>query len=213
MYNTATALMAEQGYEGTTMRAIAARADVSPGLLYRYFPSKGAVVMALYDDLSTRFADRSGDLPDANWPTRFTAALAQSLSVLRPHRRVLGGAIAVLLLDTDVGLFSRAALPSRQRVEGVFLTAVARANDPPRIAESLGRSLYLLHLGVVLWWVLDRSPGQRSTDGLEQLVAKAAPLFKAALWVPGVSAMITTLDRLTREGLYGEALRGSAKVT
>ena len=44
-------LIAERGYDATTLRDVAERAGVSAGLLYRYFPSKRAVVLALYDEL------------------------------------------------------------------------------------------------------------------------------------------------------------------
>src|SRR6185369_9902388 len=47
LYRTAIALIGERGYEATTLRAVAARAGVSPALLYRYFPNKRALVMAL----------------------------------------------------------------------------------------------------------------------------------------------------------------------
>ena len=56
LYETAIALIGERGYEGATLRDVAARAGVSPALLYRYFPSKRSVVLALYDELSDRFA-------------------------------------------------------------------------------------------------------------------------------------------------------------
>src|SRR5262249_34562047 len=40
LYETAMQLIAERGYEATTLRDIAKAANVSVGLLYRYFPSK-----------------------------------------------------------------------------------------------------------------------------------------------------------------------------
>jgi AcrR family transcriptional regulator len=51
LYAIALRLIAERGYDATTLRDIAREADVSVGLLYRYFPSKQAVVIALYDEL------------------------------------------------------------------------------------------------------------------------------------------------------------------
>ena len=51
LYETAIRLIGEQGYEATTLRDVAKRAGVSAGLLYRYFPSKRSVVLALYDEL------------------------------------------------------------------------------------------------------------------------------------------------------------------
>ena len=52
---TAMQLIAARGYEATTLRDIAKEAGVSVGLLYRYFPSKQAVVIALYDELSSDY--------------------------------------------------------------------------------------------------------------------------------------------------------------
>ena len=69
MYETAIALIGERGYEGATLRDVAARAGVSPALLYRYFPSKRSVVLALYDELSDRFAGEAADLRSASGVT------------------------------------------------------------------------------------------------------------------------------------------------
>ena len=41
IYNIASGLFLEKGYEATTLKDIAEAADVSTGTLYRYFPSKG----------------------------------------------------------------------------------------------------------------------------------------------------------------------------
>jgi AcrR family transcriptional regulator len=43
----ALALFAEIGYEGTSTNAIAARAGISPGSLYQFFPNKEAIAEAL----------------------------------------------------------------------------------------------------------------------------------------------------------------------
>ncbi|WP_181442587.1 TetR/AcrR family transcriptional regulator [Streptomyces tateyamensis] len=56
-------VFAESGYSATTTNAIAARAGVSPGSLYQYFPNKDAIAAALaesyadsLDELLTPFA-------------------------------------------------------------------------------------------------------------------------------------------------------------
>ncbi|WP_083922377.1 TetR/AcrR family transcriptional regulator [Deinococcus aquatilis] len=48
-------VFAELGFEGTTTTAIAARADVSVGSLYQYFPNKAAIVHALSDRFDAAF--------------------------------------------------------------------------------------------------------------------------------------------------------------
>ena len=49
--DTALGLFATKGYENTTMREIAAEADSSLGLTYRYFASKEELVLELYRTL------------------------------------------------------------------------------------------------------------------------------------------------------------------
>ena len=68
---------------------MADRAGVSVGLLYRYFPSKRAIVLALYDELSNTYAQRATEMPQGRWRDRFLAALETSLRVLGPHRVTL----------------------------------------------------------------------------------------------------------------------------
>ncbi len=54
LLDTAAQLFAEVGFEAATTNAIAARAGVSPGSLYQFFPNKDAIAVAL----ANRFADR-----------------------------------------------------------------------------------------------------------------------------------------------------------
>jgi AcrR family transcriptional regulator len=51
--DTAEIIIAQSGYEATTMTAIAEQSGASIGALYRYFPDKPAVAQALY----TRYAN------------------------------------------------------------------------------------------------------------------------------------------------------------
>ncbi len=63
LYATAMGLITRRGYEATTLREIAKEANVSVGLLYRYFPSKQAVILAFYDELSADFARQAAGMP------------------------------------------------------------------------------------------------------------------------------------------------------
>ena len=199
LYRHALQLLAERGYDGMTMRALAERAGVSPGLCYRYFPSKGAIVMALYGDLSARFA--ATPLPDASWTERTLVALRASLTLLEPHRDMLAGALQVLLLDDEVGLFASASRDTRSQVQGVFVAAVTGARDAPRPAAALGRIADLVQLALILWLILDRSPVRRATWALVDLTASLAPLLRVAVRVPGVPAFLERLDVLAADAL------------
>ena len=204
MYATATQLIAARGYEATTLRDIAKEAGVSVGLLYRYFPSKQAVVLALYDDLSSAYAREAAGMPPGRWRDRFLFALRAGLDVLRPHRTALRALTPVLVGDPEEGIFSARTAFSRLRVQRVFEDAVAGASDAPRapLAGALGRLLYLVHLAVLLWWLLDKSTKTRATDALVSLTAQLLPSAAMALRVPPVRRFVVAVDELVRDGLF-----------
>lgn len=210
LYNTAIDLIGERGYEATTLRDVAERAGVSVGLLYRYFPSKRAVVQALYDELSAEYAARAAEMEKGKWRDRFIFALTESLKVLSAHRTTLAALVPVLVGDAEEGLFAPATAFSRQRVQKIFHEAVSGATDAPRpdVAPALARLLYLAHLAVILWWLLDKSPRQRATTALVGLIKQALPASALTLRLPRVRAFVVSGDKLFREALFDDAQAG-----
>lgn len=206
LYRTAIALIGEHGYERTTLRDVAKAADVSVGLLYRYFPNKRAVVLALYDELSQEQLARATDMPRGSWRARFLFNLEASLDVLKPHRRTLSALIPVMVSAEPDGLFGSSTAFSRHRVQSVFQDAVVGARDAPKgdVAPALGRLLYLVHLAVILWWLLDRSPSQRATSALVALTGQLLPMAGLALKMRKVGEFVMTGDRLFAEALLQE---------
>jgi len=205
IYEAAVALIGERGYEGATLREVAKRVGVSPALLYRYFPSKRAVVLALYDDLSEAFERDAASMPEGRWRDRFVFALELSLRILGPHRVSLRALAPMMVGDADEGVLAQSTTFSRLRVQGMFVSAVAQAGDAPKreVAESLGRLLYLSHLGVILFWLLDRSPQQRATRGLIGLIRQVLPSANLALRLPPISGFVRSADALVGDGLLG----------
>ena len=72
------------------------------------------------------------------------------------------------------------------------------------MATALGRLLYLLHLSVILWWLLDRSPKQRATQGLIALLQRVLPSAALALRFPPIPSFIISGDGLVRDALLGD---------
>lgn len=206
LYEAAVALIRERGYEAATLREVAQRAAVSVGLLYRYFPSKHSIVLALYDELSSRYAERTSRLPAGSWRDRFVFALKTSLRVLAPHRPTLAALAPSLLGNAREGVFAGTTAFSRRRVQRVFHDAVTGATDapPPRIAAALARLLYLAHLGVILWWLLDKAPKQKTTTGLVALLGHSMTPFSLALELSTVQQILLRGDALFTAGLFGD---------
>lgn len=208
LYATALQLIAARGYDATTLRDIANEAGVSVGLLYRYFPSKQAVVIALYDELSSEYARQAAEMPPGKWRDRFIFALNTSLGVLKPHQVALRALTPVLVGDPDEGIFSTSTAFSRLRVQHVFEEAVVASSDAPKqpLAEALGRLLYLIHLTVLLWWLLDKSSHQRATAALIALMQQLLPSAAVTLRVPPVRRFLIAVDGLVRDALFGRPL-------
>ena len=77
--DAALQLFRERGYEATTMRAIAAEADVSLGNAYYYFKSKEHLIQAFYDRTQLEHAEAAAPLLAARGRPR------------GPHRRCRRG--------------------------------------------------------------------------------------------------------------------------
>lgn len=204
LYATAIRMIAARGYEATTLREIAAEAQVSVGLLYRYFPSKHAVILALYEELSADYVRRVAEMPRGKWRDRFLFALEASLKVLEPHKPALRALTPVLVGDPEQGIFASGTAFPRLRVQRVFERAVSDAADAPAtpLAPALGRLLYIVHLAVLLWWLLDKSPRQRATTALVSLFRQLLPSATIALRVPPVRRFVVSVDELIRDALF-----------
>ena len=144
-------------------------------------------------------------MPEGRWRDRFLFALRTSLRVLEPHQMALRALTPILVGNPDEGIFSPHTAFSRLRVQHVFEQAVTAAKDAPRqpLAEALGRLLYLIHLAVLLWWLLDKSSHQRATKSLLSLTQQLLPSAALALHVPAVRRFVVSVDGLVTEALFG----------
>ncbi|MFD7440796.1 TetR/AcrR family transcriptional regulator [Streptomyces sp. NPDC059909] len=64
IYDAALALVGEVGYARTTIEGIAARAGVGKQTIYRWWPSKAAVLLEAFLDLGEQAAQGESEIPD-----------------------------------------------------------------------------------------------------------------------------------------------------
>ncbi|KOV71056.1 TetR/AcrR family transcriptional regulator [Streptomyces sp. MMG1121] len=111
IYDAALALVGEVGYPKTTIEGIAARAGVGKQTIYRWWPSKAAVLLEAFLDLSTQAAQAAGQVP---YTIPDTGDLAADLK-------------AVLRITVDQLLDPRFEAPSRAlAAEGVVNEPLGR---------------------------------------------------------------------------------------
>ena len=77
--DTALELFTSKGYDETTMRDIAAAADCSLGLAYRYFENKQALILELYREMAQETVAYIEQLPIESIANRFQMVMVYRL--------------------------------------------------------------------------------------------------------------------------------------
>jgi AcrR family transcriptional regulator len=206
--DTALGLFIEKGYDATTMREIAAAAECSLGLTYRYFARKEDLVLALYQRTANEQEAYVQSLSSAPIADRFALAMHAKIAQIAPYRDAFGALFgAALTPNSGVAVLGEQTSDIRERVSHAFYDLVRGATDAPRErqAHQLATVLYALHLALLLFWLHDRSPDQRATDDLIKLARDTLALVRPVLRVPPISKALARLARAI-EPVFGGAL-------
>lgn len=187
LVDTALRLFREQGFEGTTMRAIATAAGVSAGNAYHYFAGKDELVQELYRTVQVdhRALATPRLVPGATLADNLRVALHSGLDVMAPYHAFGQSFVRVALPTTSpASPFSPDSAGPRELAIDLMreVVAVSSTKVPSRLAARLPTLLWLVHLGVTLHWVADGTPGQRRTralvDGVAPVLGKAIALSR-----------------------------------
>jgi len=168
---TALRLFRERGYDRTTMRAIADEAGVSVGNAYYYFGSKEHLVQGYYDRIAQEHRERlpgvlSGrrDLGD-----RLRATLEAWLDIAEPYHE-FAGQLFKNAADpaSPLSPFSAESEPARDATIALYREVLGGSDLKldAELAALLPELLWLYHMGIVLYWVYDRTPHAARTHRL-----------------------------------------------
>jgi AcrR family transcriptional regulator len=181
-------LFRRHGFDETTMRGIAAAAGLSLGSAYYYFQSKEDLVMAFYERAIDAMTPRmEAALSGANhFEGKVEALMAVKFEYFQPNRTFLG---ALLRHSADpqnrLSPFSEATRHIRERDQAYFARMIDESRDvrvPKELAPHLPKLLWLYQMGLILYWIYDRSPGQRQTRMLRK---KSLALLVSGLKIAG----------------------------
>ncbi|RYB90294.1 TetR/AcrR family transcriptional regulator [Nocardioides glacieisoli] len=187
--DAALRLFRSSGYDAATMRAIADEAGVSLGSTYYYFSGKEQLVQAFYDQLQVEHAAAAEAAYDTTvFADRLRGVMESFVDVAEPFHD-FGGQFFRNAADprSPLSPFSPESAPAREASTELFRRAVTGSDlkVAPALRQELPDLLWLLHMGVVLFWVHDDSPGQRRTRtliaGLVPLVDRSVRLTRLPL--------------------------------
>jgi len=169
-------LFRRDGYDRTTMRAVAAEAGVSLGNAYYYFSSKEHLVQAFYFETQTQHEAACEEVlrTRQGFADRFVGVLEAWLDVAEPSH-----AFATQFFknaadpDSPLSPFSPESEGARTAAVGIWQRALDGADlkVAPDLRAELPELLWLMQMGLVLFWVYDRSEGQARSRALARMVA------------------------------------------
>jgi AcrR family transcriptional regulator len=177
--DVAMRLFREQGYEQTTMRAIAREAGVSVGNAYYYFASKENLIEAFYEDTQVRHIELAAPVLAAStdFGQRLRGTMNAGIDALAPYHEFAGKFFKTAAEPTSpLHPLSDASTPARLTSIGLFgrVLSGSSAKVDPELRDELPELLWLAYLGVILFWVHDQSPDQLKT---RVLIDKVTPMI------------------------------------
>ena len=172
----ALSIFQERGFEKATMREIAANAEVAVGAAYYYFDSKDALVLAFYARAQSVMHARIEERLDhaKTLEERIRVIIETKLEYFAPNRSLLRALTAHSDPENPLSPFSTETAPIRDEDVASFDRATRESGVklPKSVAPYLGRLLWMYQMGLILFWVYDRSPGQERTKILYEKTLK-----------------------------------------
>ena len=169
-------LAAQGGFEAVQMRAVAERADVALGTLYRYFPSK---IHLLVSALGARFEEAEERLRGA--PVAGDTPHARVMQVIAGHTRALQRDQHLTEAMTRAFMFADASVAEEiRRIEALLTSMLTRAMAPGAPAASaehlaVARVLGDVWLASLVGWVTGRSSAGDVLERMDQTVRLLLP--------------------------------------
>jgi AcrR family transcriptional regulator len=201
---TALRLFRERGFEATTMRAIAAEAGVSVGNAYYYFSSKEQLVQAYYDraQAAHEAACREVFAGERSFAGRLGGVLRAWVRTSEPYHE-----FAVKFFkhaaepSNPLSPFSADSAPARESAIELYRKVVEGSADrmDEELRAELPELLWLLSMGVVLFWVHDSSPGCVRTYRLIDRVVPLVDRLVGLSHLPGIRGVAREVIELVHE--------------
>jgi len=196
----------EQGYEATTMRAIAKEAGVATGNAYYYFDSKEELIQEYYARNQAEHATACRHVLDTETAlgSRLRGVLRALIEVQAPYH-----AFAAKLYKhaaepaSPLSPFSKESSPTRNAAIELYAEVIAgsRIRVPGVLRSRLPELLWLYSMGIVLYWVHDTSPGCEKTYRLIDSTAPLAERLIRLARVPGLGSLTRRLLRVADDVL------------
>ncbi|HEY8841574.1 MAG TPA: TetR family transcriptional regulator, partial [Candidatus Dormibacteraeota bacterium] len=168
IFEAALALFQERGYEATTMRAIAEHAGVSLGSSYHYFASKEHLVLEFYRHTHQLHLAAIGPLlaRERDLAARLRGVIRAVVITCEPFHAFAGAIFSTVANPVSpLNPFGKESKALRDEVIDLY-AEVLKGSDarlPDDIVAELPTLLWLYQMGILYFWIFDKSPGRLRT--------------------------------------------------
>jgi AcrR family transcriptional regulator len=187
--DSALELFRQEGFDPTTMRDIARKAEVATGAAYYYYPSKDAIVMDFYQRSCGEMQPKIEAALEgvAGLETRLHELVRVKFAHFAPNRGVLR---ALLRNGADPKNPLSPFSPQTKEIRDIDLAWFRRIlvdcgiRIPRDLEPHLPGVLWFFQMGVIFFWVIDESPDQDRTARLLKLAVKSVTFLIRASALP-----------------------------
>ena len=213
IFGAALELFQERGYDATTMRAVAERAGVSLGSSYHYFASKEHLVLEFYRHTHQLHLAAVAPLlaRERDLAARLRGVMRAVVVTCEPFHDAAGSIFSTVANPSSpLNPFGPTSKPLRDEVIQLYAQVVSGSNAriPSDLGEQLPLLLWLYQMGILYFWIFDRSPGRLRTleviDETADLIVRLISLANLAI-LRGSRRRILGLVKSITEGTLGPA--------
>lgn len=161
-------LFLKHGYEKATMREIAKAAGVAPGAAYYHFDSKEHLIQAYYLrsyeehlPIVERVLEKEKDLKK-----RLAGAVKAHMQIAESYHGISKALFATAVNpDHPLSPFSKESKEVRDKNIEVFRRVLEGTDTPiaEKLKARLPEILWMFKMGMILYWVYDKSAHQKKT--------------------------------------------------
>jgi len=205
IYETAIRLFRERGFDETTMRDIGAELGGAASAAYYYFKSKDAIVLEYYDNVQRRHEELVAPMleTEKNFAHRIAQIHHLKLDILKHDRRIMGALLRYAgEPDSDLSFFGAKTKRLRDACMSLFARAIVDEELPADMTHVLPLLFWASHMGILLYFLYDKSPNQKNTRNLvdrgTQLLVSFIKVARNPLLKP---VRKKTLDFIQESGL------------
>lgn len=207
--DAALELFRERGFEETTMRAIAEAAGVAVGNAYYYFRAKEYLVQAFYERTHEEHLEASREILEGerDFEKRLLGVMRKKIDTAMPYHR-LSGVLFRTAADprNPINPFSHDSEPLRAKSTALFQEILEGSDmkvSNRRLKAELPNLLWLFHMGILLFWIHDDSPGcvrtYRFLDRTVSLIVRLIVLAKLPILRPLTNTALALMEDLRKD--------------